>query len=199
METKILSETAAATILENDLINLAKRVSSGKVLTNRQREMIAEQAGQRSAGAWANNLTALADALGTTRQRLEFWRRKDGCPQPRTNGLHSVDAWRKFLRGHGVETGGKATGHDTRLQVAEDASNAQFIAVSNELPAAIRDALAGILPPAQVDQITLLVWLRLAEAQTAAASRQDLAGILDGEEPQYPDEIAKLCSRLDAE
>ncbi len=198
---KIMDEASAQNALDADIVNIKQRVNSGKPLTSRQRALIESQAaGLPSVGTYyALNQSALAEALGCTRQRIAYWTKQPDAPQARANGQHDVQAWRQYLAGKGRGIGCGFARHDTAAQQVEDSALAQFIAVSQELPAAMRDALAGVVDPSKLDEITLEIWLRLATAQTLAAGRQGVAGILDGDDtdpPEYPSEIVELCARL---
>ena len=48
--------------------------------------------------ATAPNHVELAVILGVSRQTINTWKKRKDAPQPASNGLHDVAAWREFMR-----------------------------------------------------------------------------------------------------
>lgn len=54
--------------------------------------------------------------LGISRQTLYQWKKLEGAPQPQANGLHSIIAWRQFIRDRGLKPGENMAGASEALK-----------------------------------------------------------------------------------
>jgi hypothetical protein len=108
------SADLAKKILSRDFANLAKRVQSGGKLTRNERAMLQSMAGGAEAPGVtvAKNYVELAGALGVSRQAVHAWKKLGDAPQPASNGLHDVAAWREFMRRRGLKGGAAAAEGD---------------------------------------------------------------------------------------
>jgi DNA-binding XRE family transcriptional regulator len=100
-----LPPEAAQKILSADFRNIVKKVREGKTLSQAELARVQSRAAKAKdeSVAWAKTTTELAQVLGVTRQSLNRWRKLEGAPKPRSNGLHPVVEWRQFMKARGLE------------------------------------------------------------------------------------------------
>lgn len=109
----------ARRLLNRDLSNLIRRVQGGGKLSRQERAMLQSMAvgtEAASAPASAANFVELAAILGVTRQAVHSWKRMKGAPEPASNGLHDVAAWREFMRAKGLKGGEPVSDIETSLK-----------------------------------------------------------------------------------
>lgn len=95
-----LSQDQADKILAADFRNLVNKVRKGRTLTPAERALIkSKAAGEPELEITeAHTIVELAAALGVTRRTITNWRKMEGSPVPKANGMHDVEAWREFMR-----------------------------------------------------------------------------------------------------
>jgi transposase-like protein len=96
----------AERLLSADLKNIVKKVSDGKTLSPSELNRVkAIASGSNETVTHARNIAELAMLLGVSRQTIYAWKKLKGAPEPQSNGLHSVIAWRQFIRDHELRGG----------------------------------------------------------------------------------------------
>jgi hypothetical protein len=97
----------AKRLLNRDFANLIKRVQSGGKISRAERAMLQTMASDSSSDAppFSKDYAELAIVLGVSRQAVNSWKKFEDAPQPRTNGLHDVQAWREFMARRGLKGG----------------------------------------------------------------------------------------------
>ena len=89
----------AKKLLSRDFANLVSRVQKGGKLSRAERAMLQAMAtGSGGGSTTAPNYVELAVILGVSRQTINNWKKRKDAPQPASNGLHDVAAWREFMR-----------------------------------------------------------------------------------------------------
>ncbi|MGO9586303.1 MAG: hypothetical protein ACLP2Y_08915 [Limisphaerales bacterium] len=185
--------------------SLEKRLAAGKSLTSAQLSFVKEHQAKSATvenSDVAQGVADLARRLGVDRRTITWHRGRTGAPKS-----FSVAAWRRFLLAHGKGStldrieDSQSPRRDTAKEQAEETALAQFHAVSNALPDAVRAALEfeGLtVPPERLDSLIFGIWLRLATAQQHTAKLQDLAGIFDPDEEgvNYPTGIIEIAARI---
>lgn len=180
---------------------IQKRLDSGRTLTAAQMRFVtnylSEDISETPSGV-ASGVSDLARRLNVNRQVIHWHAGRAEAPK-----TLSVAEWREYLLVHGKgSTIDRMTegpsGNDAADVKPDELCLAQFHAVSNALPNAVRFALEGVeLSSAAIDMVTLRVWLVIATAQQAFAERQGFTGILDpyeGDNVDYPSAIVAICN-----
>jgi hypothetical protein len=193
-------------IHERQFAAIKKRLAGGRTLTAAQMRFVEQYNTSKvetPRADSASGVTDLARRLGVNRQVINWHRGRLEAPKD-----FSIPAWREYLLTHGRgstidRVSDCSPGHDAARIRTEDATLAQFHAVSNELEKSIRFAMASegvTLPDKQIDRIVFATWLLLAGAQQSVAEHQNLDGIFDTDENdrmEYPSAIVSILSRID--
>lgn len=96
----------ARRILSAGLRNLVKKIASGGTLNATEMGVLRSIAGRSNGTVTrAADLSELALALGVSRQTIHAWRKREGAPEPGSDGSHDVLAWREFARVNGLKSG----------------------------------------------------------------------------------------------
>ena len=97
----------AKRLLNRDFANLIKRVQSGGKISRAERAMLQTLASGSPSDAppFAKDYAELSIVLGVSRQAVNSWKKFEDAPQPRSNGLHDVQAWREFMTRRGLKGG----------------------------------------------------------------------------------------------
>lgn len=67
----------------------------------------------------ADSISELAVMLGVSRQSVHRWRKEnDDAPEPDAAGLHDVDAWREFIKDHGLNQSNYTAGDNDSPETA---------------------------------------------------------------------------------
>lgn len=112
-----LSPEMAERLLSADLKNIVKKVADGKTLSPSELNRVkAIASGSDETVTHARNIAELAMLLGISRQTLYQWKKLEGAPQPQANGLHSVIAWRQFMRDRDLKGGESVQGASEALK-----------------------------------------------------------------------------------
>lgn len=112
-----ITPEVAERLLSADLKNIVRKVSDGKTLGPSELQRVkAIAAGSNDSVTHARNNTELAMLLGISRQTLYQWKKLENAPQPQPNGLHSIIAWRQFIRDRGLKPGENVAGASEALK-----------------------------------------------------------------------------------
>jgi transposase-like protein len=107
----------AERLLSADLKNIVKKVADGKTLSPSELNRVKSIAsGSNDTVTHARNVAELAMLLGVSRQTLYQWKKLEGAPEPQSNGLHSVIAWRQFMRDRDLKGGESVQGASEALK-----------------------------------------------------------------------------------
>lgn len=102
-----LSAEQAKTILDANLINLAKKVKEGETLGKADIALLESVAGGATdvLPDWVQNQVELAKLLSVNRKTIQRWLKEPGNPGAESDGRYNVALWREFakLRGHEFE------------------------------------------------------------------------------------------------
>lgn len=117
----------AATLLQADLANLAKKVKAGKPLSKSERAILqSAMHGTGTTKEFVENLVELAAAIGVTRRTLQTWRKNDDAPEPRPDGRWHVPTWLEYKR----KLGGVSSDRDDAVDGRKE--KARQILLQNE-------------------------------------------------------------------
>lgn len=112
-----ITPEVAERLLSADLKNIVRKVSDGKTLSPSELNRVrAIASGSKDSITHARNNTELAMLLGISRQTLYQWKKLENAPQPQSNGLHSIIAWRQFIRDRGLKPGENMAGASEALK-----------------------------------------------------------------------------------
>ena len=112
-----ISPEMAERLLSADLKNIVKKVANGKTLSPSELNRVKSIAsGSNETVTHARNVAELAMLLGVSRQTLYQWKKLEGVPEPQSNGLHSVIAWRQFIRDRDLKGGESVQGASEALK-----------------------------------------------------------------------------------
>lgn len=112
-----ITPEVAERLLSADLKNIVRKVSDGKTLSTSELQRVkAIASASDDSVTHARNNTELAMLLGISRQTLYQWKKLDNAPQPQANGLHSIIAWRQFIRDRGLKPGENMAGASEALK-----------------------------------------------------------------------------------
>lgn len=112
-----ISPEMAERLLSADLKNIVKKVADGKTLSPSELNRVKSIAsGSNETVTHARNVAELAMLLGVSRQTLYQWKKLEGAPEPQSNGLHSVIAWRQFMRDRDLKGGESVQGASEALK-----------------------------------------------------------------------------------
>lgn len=99
-----LSPAQAKTLLDANVVNLAKKVANGETLSPRELALVESAAGVGATDkTYAKNQSELAEILGVNRKTIQRWLKIDGNPGCKADGRCDISAWRSFARGRGHE------------------------------------------------------------------------------------------------
>lgn len=112
-----ISPEMAERLLSADLKNIVKKVADGKTLSPSELNRVkAIASGSNETVTHARNIAELAMLLGVSRQTLYQWKKLEGAPEAQANGLHSVIAWRQFMRDRDLKGGESVQGANEALK-----------------------------------------------------------------------------------
>ena len=112
-----ISPEMAERLLSADLKNIVKKVADGKTLSPSELNRVkAIASGSNDTVTHARNVAELAMLLGVSRQTLYQWKKLEGAPEAQANGLHSVIAWRQFMRDRDLKGGESVQGASEALK-----------------------------------------------------------------------------------
>ncbi len=165
----MITSAQAKRLLEVNVVNLAKRVADGHVLSPREAAMIgAIVAPADPAPVFAPSQSALGELLGVTRQLIPYHCKRPASPGRTRDGRYHVASWRTYLRAFGrVPVSGPSGEATTGPRL--DFRDGVWAAIENlesEVPLALAEV--GIdAPPDAVRQ----VWQRIARAFDRCAAK----------------------------
>lgn len=111
--------------------------------------------------------------LGISRQTLYQWKKMESAPQPKANGLHSVIAWRQFIRDHGLKPGENVAGASEALKARKLLAEVE----QREIRTAI---LKGEYVPLETVRVEWTTQVGKAVALLRAKFENELPPILSG-------------------
>jgi len=110
-----LSPEQARMLLDADAGLAAKRIKSGKNLTQGHRAYLQQVAGDNlPADGLAKNHVELAQILGVSRSSIVKWSRNPDAPKARSNGKHDIAEWLEFIKKNGLKGSDEIDGADLK-------------------------------------------------------------------------------------
>jgi len=110
-----LTSEQAKLILDADAALAAKRVQSGRNLTQGHRAYLQQVAGDDiPADGLAKNQVELARILGVSRSCIVKWSRTPEAPKSKSNGKHEISEWLEFIKKNGLKGSDEIDGADLK-------------------------------------------------------------------------------------
>jgi hypothetical protein len=197
--TDLLDAAKLQKLQQADIANLIKQVASGKPLTKSQWQRVREAAGaEAGATTFAPSQSALAEALGITRQRLQWWVKKDGNPGRRPDGRYHIADWRAYLSENGVQLHGDGDGELLHLNFG-DGLHAAVHAIA---PGIVNVVSVWGLGQSEQDELIMALWFTCASMIDRVGKAYDVPSYFDPDDEDgsvhYPHEIVAVANRIGA-
>ena len=110
-----LTSDQARLLLDADSALAAKRIKSGRNLTQGHRVYLQQVAGDDiPADGLAKNQVELARILGVSRSCIVKWSRTPEAPKPKSNGKHDISEWLEFIKKNGLKGSDETDGADLK-------------------------------------------------------------------------------------
>jgi len=204
------AQQKAGLILGVNVVNIAKKVAEGKILTANEiailQKAASPQPGQptitEQCPAFAHNQSDLARILGVNRQLICHHAKRPASPGHTDDGRYSVAAWREYLAAFSRVTLGRPHSHRPQLKLDfADGAEAALEHIGERLPGLVVAALsqAGIkAKSARVEAFTLALFVQFAPIVDRMVTQWGFPSVFevctDGES-NWPDAIQQLATK----